>query len=384
MENTIATLKAEMVNELEFIPKVERVQSKHNRYNYNEVSKPFDSKYFNAKVSVKVGNAVGEVQLKRFEKYISSHTDKNGKNISSHYRKFLGIDENPFKNLEDAGIKVDFSTVKEQYADMVEKAQHTLVLQKRLEKWESIRKVKAAYPNSWMHNFESVILSDNNKKIKAAVLGTTFQVPTLDEYIKNTISLVKVTYRGYVGTIRKSDGSYEFNNAYGETLNKNGYFETLSITDGKTRKAKREGTIFLKFVEAVDNHISTVEYKKSSRQKEIEKTEETKRILEEVTGYPVYMEETREYSRHRNDHSSWLSQKYFLITEQPDSYYGSFKGIKIDTGTKGYDEKKVRFYNVGGLTGLRQDQFQKIVKVLVDGRKIYDKVVTPEKPESNY
>ena len=62
MEDTLVTLQAEMVNEIEFVPHVERGS---HRTGYKETTSPFDPRDFEAKVSVKVGNAVNSITLRR-------------------------------------------------------------------------------------------------------------------------------------------------------------------------------------------------------------------------------------------------------------------------------------------------------------------------------
>ena len=380
MENELITLTAEMVNELEFVP---HPYGGHRSNGYKEITMPFDPRDFEAKVSVKVGNAVNEITLRKFDKYVSSMTDKNDRYVSGHHRKYLGIvrNGNPFLKLEEAGIKVDYSVVKEQYAEMVAKAEHTLILEKRFKEWERIRRVKAKYPNAWMHNFVSVLKADRNKKIVASLPLTTFTKPTLEKFIQSPVSHINVTYKGYRTTIHLEDGSYTFRNGVNVETS-----HTASLTDDKTRRAKREGTIYFKLLEAVDIYTANIEYKKKRREEEVSETEKTRLKLEEVTGYPVYMKEEREYSRHRGrrDNTSWMTQKYYLITEQPDSYYGSFKGIQISLTKNHYEEGEKVLYNVKGCNNLRAEQFKAIVDILVDGREVHKTVITPKREERNY
>ncbi len=88
MENTLVTLTAEMVNELEFVPNV--FNGNHTN-GYKKITRPFDPRDFEAKVSVKVGNAVDSIKLRKFDKYVGSNTDKNGRYVCGHHRKYLGI-----------------------------------------------------------------------------------------------------------------------------------------------------------------------------------------------------------------------------------------------------------------------------------------------------
>jgi hypothetical protein len=187
-----------------------------------------------------------------------------------------------------------------------------------------------------------------------------------------------VTYKGYTSTIQLENGSYTFSNA------RNSIGNTAYITDHKTRRAKREGTIYFKFLEAVDIYVANAEYKKKKREEEVSETEQTRLRLEEVAGYPVYMKEETEYSRGgRRTNHSWKSQKYYLITGQPDSYYGSFKGIQISESITGYEEEGYKTsYGVKGCNNLRVEQFKAILDILVDGRHIHAVVISPEREEN--
>ena len=61
-ENNVATVKAEIITEMEFIP----VKESGSRYNnWKETTKPFNTSSFDAKVGVKVGNSVKELTMFR-------------------------------------------------------------------------------------------------------------------------------------------------------------------------------------------------------------------------------------------------------------------------------------------------------------------------------
>ena len=377
MENTIATLKAEFVNEMEFVPSIERGNRGNN---FKEITLPFDNK-FTASVSVKVGNLVKELIIENKDKYIDGYHDKDGNYISSTYiagPQFRNGDA--FLELTSAGIEIDFSNVWLQYQKMLEKGEHMQKVQKRLDRWNTIRNRRNVYINSWVQNFESILRNDTNKQIQAALLSTSFSKTSMKAFTNPdamTSLSVEVNYKGYKVDFEMEDGSFIFRGYAVNNSDEN--VKRTSIEDGKKRRAKREGTLFLKYVQAIDAYIATTEYQKKKREEQISDTEKKRLMLEKASGYPVFMKEEMEYSRnHTGRHSghSWMTQKFYLVTKQPESYYDSFKGIQISTD--GGENPK---FTVKGCNDLREDQFKTIVDVLVDGREIFPEVITPKRPE---
>jgi len=390
-ENTItpvATLKAEIVNEIEFIEKEDR----GSRYNdHKTITHPFDSN-FSAKVAVKVGNVVKELTLFEKDDYISGYRGENGMYVDSTSVKgfaFKNGAAEAFADLENAGIAIDYSDVWEQYAKLVEWGRHRKVVIERAENWVRIRARKAKYINSWIHNFVPTLKADKNKKIQAALLNSTFEKASYNSVVVNgNTADLNINYKGYTGTIYVESGSYMFDgtrvrhipeDATPEQIKDRWSFKT-EIAEGKVRRAKREGTLYLKFTEEVDYEIAQAESIKKHREKQVSEVEQKRLILEKATGYPVYMNETREYSRDRRSNHSWLVQKYYLITAQPKDHYSSFKGIQVSCST-GYDNPELSF-SVNGCNNLREEQFKGIVDILVDGREIFAEVVKPKKPEN--
>lgn len=377
LEQPIATLKAEFVNEFEFIPSKER---KSRFSDEMVITHPYTSNY-KAKVAVKVGNAVKELLFCKNHHYTSSHTTKDGTYISGQSYDYLGLvdSSHPFKELEEAGLFVDYLNVLIQYQDLVEEAKYRETLIKRHKNWQNIRKAKASLANSWIHSFEAIIKADKNKKIVEAVKETTF-APSTNYKEKHN---VKITYKGVVVPIHKVDGSFAFNNEkyeYGmdpaDVITKN----KADLEEGKLRRAKREGTLFLKAIEAIDYRNERMANNNKARRNEIKEREEYRLKLEEVGGYPVIMEEERKYSRDRHSNYSWLEANYFLLLEQPENYYTSqFKKISVSI-SKHYKTGEYE-YGVRSLVGLRPDQFKTILDVLVDGREILPKMIRPKNPD---
>ena len=382
MEN-VATLKAEMVNEIEFVT--------GERWNSRKYIKTTHTDLFEAKVNVKVGNAVEEITLAENSEYRQSYTRKSksekeiarfgiDRYVGGHKRTWVGLKANttPFKTLKEVGIKVDYDEVISQYTAMLKAMKHRDLVLKRSKNIAIYRKRREDYPTRWFTKFEETIRADKNKTIQGALPDVIFTLPTLNEYKTENKSEGKIAYRGVTAKIQRDEGSFVFEGGWFGP-NSNGATEYANISDHKRRKAKKEGTIFFKIIEAIDYLVDQKNRFKTEREKLIIETEATRLRLEKLSGYPVYMKEERAYSKERRNGGSWLEQKFYLITEQPTSYYGSFKGIRVNIGTTGYEETKRTVYSVNGITNLRQDQFQKIVEVLIDGREIFPTVITPEK-----
>lgn len=370
MKNLV-TLKAEMVNEIEFIPAKEWIGNKRVDVDHGSD--------FKAKVSVKVGNAVEEITLAENSSYRSSYRRKTRtpKEISKygetmhvrgHTRTWTGLQKHSqsFKTLKEAGIGVDYSDVLEQFKQIVKTEKHRDVLKKRLENWKKIRKIKEMYPNRWFHNFESIIRSDRNKNIKSVIDEVTFEKPSLEKYIDKPVSWVKITYKDHIIIFTKKDGSFEYSDRNNNT--------------GRTRRAKREGTIFLKAITGIQEQLAAEEYLKKKRIEEKNENESIRLHLSEVLGLPVVMKEDTEYYHDRRNSrncTSYKVAKYYLVLKQPENYYSSFKGIEV-RATENYQDGGFS-YTVKGCSNIRCDQFKSIVEILLDGRKVYPEIIVPQR-----
>ena len=364
-ENTpIATLKVEFVNEFEFVPNMER----KTRFSDEKViTHPYTSNY-EAKVAVKVGNAVKELTFKKNHHYTSSRTLEDGRYVSGQSFDFFGIDENthPFEELEKAGLHVDYSEAQYQYEKLVAEAKYREVLIKRYNNWKQIRSAKAALANSWIHGFEATIRADKNKRIQAAVLNTTFAVSTK----WNEKHVAKITYKGVKVLIHKIDGSFCFNNEkYGYDMNPTDAEtgQNVELDEGKLRRAKREGTLFLKAIEAIDYRNERMAMLKKQREETESKNQKVHRILKEVTGLPVLFKEEREYSRQRGINDSWLKAKYFLLIKSDESSYDVAKSLEL-----GYSTYEGGQFTLKGMT-LNQDKFKRILDIFLEGREVFTK-----------
>ena len=371
MENTkeiVATLKAVSVNAYEF--------TKPRGYRSNDL---YESD-FDAEVMVKVGNAVKDIKLRIHRDYVSSTGEYNTPTyVDSHYTPYAPqVYRNAFSELKEAGIEVDFSDVLAEYQAEVWIAKATQKKAKAAAKAKRKAERREGYPTSWPFSFVETIAKDPNKKIKAA--NFKLSTPGKFDFIHNGQSHIKVTYKNVIGTITRDEGRYTFTDGVGVEKNNNGHFERLDITERKTRRAKREGTTLLKFLEAVDEYFAIRNARKTRAQKEKEERAEYKAKLEKITGYPIVeFSETRYHKNHRGMNqydNSYEDYSYKIVTKQPDSYYGSAEGLKI-----GKNSYKGETYSINGLSGLSKKQLKSILVILLEGKEVFTKVITPKREE---
>ena len=371
MENTkeiVATLKAQSVNAYEF--------TKPRGYRSNDL---YESD-FDAEVMVKVGNAVKDIKLRIHRDYVSSTGEYNTPTyVDSHYTPYAPqVYRNSFSELKEAGIEIDFSDVLAEYQAEVWIAKATQKKAKATRKAKAKAERREGYHTSWPFKFVEVIAKDPNKKIKAA--NFRLSTPGKFDFIHRGESFVQVTYKGIVGYISREDGRYIFKDGRGTEKNERGYFETFAVTDGKVRRAKREGTTLLKFLEAVDEYFAIREARKTRAQKQKEARAEFKKKLEKLAGYPVveFMETRyRKNNRGMNQYDQeYKEYSYKIVTKQPDSHYGSAEGLKISENT--YNGET---YSINGLGGLSKKEFKAILTILLENKEVFAKVVTPKRPE---
>jgi len=398
-ENTatmpIVTLKAEKVTDFTFTP--EYKARRYGRSYSDEIASPYRSDY-EAKVGVKVGNTVKELTLYKKSRYISSYNDANGEWHSGFDLEGFDIkvergDTHPFAELENAGIAIDWMEVLNEYQKAVEHAEYRMTLHNRYKEWEAIRANKKEYAASWMHGVKAELEADPNKRIKAALLQTTFSKTTLASFLEHPNHAITVTYKGVTGYFHREGqaGSYSFSGdsvyQIPEDYDKekhNLYNFKFGISEGKTRRAKRLGTLYLKFVDDVNYELEARKRRAEMKKSEAEKRQEKKERLEKITGYPVVILKT-EKSRHdhRGHYVGRYTYTFVILIEQPTSRYDDPKYISIDEyiNTEYKDGKSVeigRTYSVKTLRGLTADQFKRILDIVMEGKTALTKLERPE------
>ena len=387
-DTPVATLKAEMVTEFTFTP-LKRTPRYRNS-DTGEILAPYREDY-EAKVGVKVGNSVKELTFRVHTHYMKSYNDSEGRFRTREDIEWLGIDErtHPFEELENAGVLIDYMDVLVQYQKDVEVARHRMILHKRFQKWEQIREQKRKYTESWMHTAEADLKADKNKKIQAALTHSKFTTKSLETYLKTGRASVCVEYKGVTAWIYMESGSYMFDGdssfKFPEDWDgKNSHCHIFTIADGKTRRAKRLGTLYLKLVEEIDFEISSREARANQRKTEAQKREETRKTLETITGHKVLVIriEKPKYSYGHNSgyEGTYTVYNYKIVTEQPKYSHSDVKGLnlheKVETEYKDGIYKEVgKTYSVNGLNGLSPEQLKKIVDIAMEGKTALKEVV---------
>ena len=93
----IATLKAEFVNEFEFTPTFKRTGYRFSRET-NEIEHPYTS-YYEAKVSVKVGNTVGQIAVPWHQTLLTIVIDSNSRRLTRALTQVVVLGPTSFTSL---------------------------------------------------------------------------------------------------------------------------------------------------------------------------------------------------------------------------------------------------------------------------------------------
>jgi hypothetical protein len=254
---------------------------------------------------------------------------------------------------------------------------------------------KKEYADSWINYAKAELMADPNKHIKNALLDTKLEKNTLDSFLKNGSHYVEVTYKGVTCYFNREgqNGSYSFS---GESTFKlpedfcvnthNKYNFKFRIAECKTRRAKRLGTLYLKFVEDVNSEFEIRKNVLQNKKSEAEKRQEKKTRLEEITGYPIVILKTQ---GHRKDHRGhYVGESYdifnfVILTGQPSSKYSSPEYISIgeNINTEYKDGERIetgRTYSIRTLDKLSADQLKRILDIAMEGKTALTELVIPE------
>lgn len=369
MENkkeVVATIKAEVITEIIFAE-----------------PKPYEKQYgnlyvddFEATIGVKVGNAVETLILEIQRKYVPSTGVYNTPTyVDSYYTPYTPkIVKNKFENLEKVGIEIDYSAVLETYQAAVWKAKDSQKAYKAELKRTHKNIRSLSYPTSWPLEFVNIITKDSNKQIKSA--DFILEPVGKFEYVHKGKTFIKVIYKNVIGKILKEDGRYVWTDGISTEKNENGYSNTLKISNGKTKRTKKEGTALLKFLEAVNGYWTIREVQKTRVQKEADEREVKRAKLEKDAGYPVVILSDRKYQRNFRGSTtgeSYLVYIYKIITKQPESSYDLASGYSISFG-KTYSEEE-NTYSVGNISKLNKKQFKTILDTILEGKETFKEVV---------
>jgi len=371
-EKVIATLKAEMVNDITFIPSKGRYNTPDEPYTWN----------YKAEVSVKAGNVVKEIELECEREHVYATRDKDDNLIESHY-----IPKNPnltsrsseqFDDLVNAGISIDFSEIIAKYTEMLEEAvKHEKEIKKEAE-IKRIIKFKEKYKTCWVLTAKDLLAKDKNKVLQNRRDKIKLIPCSEESFVRTEKGHMTFVYRNFRTDVSFYDKKYEWRSAYEDTGKvKDGekVKEHRSISNGKTKRSVNLMTILLKYIEAVDDFITSREYIIKRRDDEYIKRREFVKLLEGACGRAVTTFKKEEYSRHRGSSSHWTKYTFRLITKLPKGKYDDPVGLRInsDMDTEYKDGKNVeigRTYSIEGFRGLDLEQFNGILAILLKGKNV--------------
>jgi len=357
-KEVIAKLTAEVVNEITF--------------QKGRADSPYNYEYL-AEVSVKVGNTVKEIKLEYSKDY-----DSEG---HPYVCRLTNYTLQQFDDIIKAGIEIDFSTVLKEYGVLVEKAkEHEKELKEAQEKIR-VEKYKKLYKSCWAVTLRNELYKDKNKTLKAKRDEVIIHPCNEEYFVKHEKCNVVFSYRGFTTGVSDWSGKLEWQNA-----KENG--EHQRINEGKAKRSIHPLTLLLKFIEAVDDFITTREYTNKRDNKALLERRAQARLLAEVTGHPVTILKKREYSKYGRN-NSWMSYSYMLVTKLPENEYSEYEGYKISTeiGTSYEDGKHVeitgtRTYSLRGLNKLTEAQFKGILNILLENTEVLKATKKSDKIDS--
>ena len=354
----IATVKLELVNEITFVPDTYK----------DEERSPYKSNY-EATVSAKIGNVVKELTFAQNSKYRSSEgqygTPEYKESWTEEWSGFKDSKGNPFQDLIDAGMSIDFDEVIQKYNVKVKKAkEHQIQLKKEAEE-KLIAKRKEEYKTCWPLTLQDALETEKNKIIKAKKNEITIIPCSEESYIKGGAS-AEFVYKEHTVSVRVYDGKYEWN--------------ARELGNYKTRRYTWPMTALLKFIQVVDEHVATKEYETNKNNEPKLKRQARTKLLSEVCGQPVTVFSQEKYSSDRYNRvrgrRNWTEYTYMLVTKVAEKY-GDPEGYEINTETdtdwkdgKHQEIPGTRTYSIRTLRKLSEEQFKSILDILLKDKKV--------------
>lgn len=338
-ETPITTLKAEVVNDIEILKKGH--------------SYPTD---FECEIAVKVGNKVENLTWEFGRDYRSSNSTPIAHMDNRSKEKFDGLIQ--------AGIAIDYSDVVKDYLSAIEVCKEQIEKDKK----EAIKKRKIAnakfYDSSWVPAFIENVKGDKRFETK----DFEFKLMDRQKYIDGDDELfVTLIYRGISGNFKNSDftiniahsfrGKLEkrFNVYNGYKLHEDGRYETVMVTDDKTRKGKLGKSVVHRWFQDVDEYLAIIESKKNRANKEKEDRQELMKLLKEKSGKSIEGNNEYVYREDRRGGSYYAWKYYIKLTPIGEKEEKEFR-VSFN------DYQKV--YSIDGLSGLNEFQFKSIIEIL--------------------
>lgn len=335
-KTTFVTLKAEKVNEFEFVRETSKYTINSNKHTYTDDRK--------ALVSVKIGNSVVNTHIKLVSEWINQE------------KVFTPtVCKRDFETLLQAGIEIDFSEVITSYNEELAKVEVIIAKEKADYDAAVLAKKIESYNNAWIHTFTSQLAADKSRKIKALLPLVTFAKTEKEPFLKGVNLSVTVSYKGIDTDITHIGDAYVFGGGYtGVEPNR----RWIRITP-KDKKAKNAGTIFLKLIEAIDDRERNIKYERTQAKKEEFERDVRKEVLELASGEKVKIFEETKYEK-----------KYGVRSVQTD-YSKPYKVYRyqITLGSRKIninysDREGEKTYSFGEFSGLTENQLKGLIQVL--------------------
>jgi hypothetical protein len=295
---------------------------------------------------VKIGNTIVNTHIKLVSEYVND--------VKVYTPTVYKRD---FETLLNAGVEIDFTDIIEKYKEELAKVE--VIISKEIADFEAAELAKKIerYDKSWIHTFANQLAADKNKKIKSLLPLVTFAKIEKEPFLRGMELLVTVSYKGIDVNITHTGEAYSFGNGWIGTAPNKSFIDILG--NGKNKKAKGAGTIFLKLIEAIDDRERNINYKKSQAEKEQFERDVRKEVLELASGEKVeIVSETKYesiygYRGSRSDYSKPYKVYYYQITLGP-------RKININ-----YSERdNVKTYSFGGFSDLTEVQIKSLIQVL--------------------
>lgn len=311
---------------------------------------------FECEIAVKVGNKVENLTWEFGRDYRSSNSTPIAHMDNRSKEKFDGLIQ--------AGIAIDYSDVVKDYLSAIEVCKEQIEKDKK----EAIKKRKIAnakfYDSSWVPAFIENVKGDKRFETK----DFEFKLMDRQKYIDGDDELfVTLIYRGISGNFKNSDftiniahsfrGKLEkrFNVYNGYKLHEDGRYETVMVTDDKTRKGKLGKSVVQRWFQDVDEYLAIQESRKNRKEKEKEDRQKYLKVLEEKSGMKVTAENEFVWREDRRG-GSYYAWKYYA-TLKP---IGDNEARKLKIAYSEYHNT----HSIDGLSGLTEFQFKSIIEIM--------------------
>jgi hypothetical protein len=352
-KETIATLKAELINEFEFASSSYR--NKVNRYHRD----------WRADVTIKVGNSVEKVKCFINDEYHGSEGYGTPDYKAGYNTYTPTVDLSSFAQLKEAGIEIDIVDVLIEY----NKALELVKIQVKADEEEAGRlaKIKRGeqYDSCWLQSFNDNVRNAGNKTIDNAVF--TLTKVSRDEVVnKGASNSIAIKYKGITGSITMEERKFIYIGAQQNYLKADNTTGSMhaEISDYKTRRAKKEATLVKKFIDEVDSYIDRRDYKKNEAIKQKLNEKAKSNILSDTSGLEVTVSEQYRHNRYaRRGQEGYYVTEYSVQINEEKYSVGTSVPSQYNSETQQREDLE-RVYSIRSFDNLTKEKFLGIIKVL--------------------